>query len=157
MDKKLVRLLLWALVIVMMTVIFLFSCQNGEDTMKTSGRIAEPIANSVVPYFPQTPYEQVLQTVQAVVRKTAHFSEYTLLGCLICWLMMSYDLARTVRWAWLAGTLYACTDELHQLLGGERSAQLYDVAIDSAGALTGAGIAVLIIWLIKRRKAKRTV
>ena len=36
--------------------------------------------------------------------------------------------------AWITGTLYAASDEFHQMFTGERSPQVRDVCIDSSGA-----------------------
>ena len=49
------------------------------------------------------------------------------------------------------GTLYAVTDEMHQLLIEGRSGQWTDVLIDSAGALTGVLIIALVLWMVRKR------
>ena len=49
-------------------------------------------------------------------------------------------------------TLYAASDELHQVFVSGRTPSLVDVAIDSAGA--AAGIA-LLGWVLRRRRVSR--
>ena len=49
--------------------------------------------------------------------------------------------------------LYACTDEFHQLFIAGRAGQFRDVCIDSTGAL----IMILIIYIINKRKTKKSV
>ena len=52
---------------------------------------------------------------------------------------------------WGFSTLYAVTDEMHQLLIEGRSGQWTDVLIDSAGALTGVLIIALVLWMVRKR------
>ena len=62
------------------------------------------------------------------------------------------------RWHWLswAGcTLYAATDEIHQLFVAGRTGKWQDVLLDSSGALAGLLLAMFMLWLIRRRGAKR--
>ncbi|MBR2778883.1 MAG: VanZ family protein [Firmicutes bacterium] len=53
--------------------------------------------------------------------------------------------------AWLFGTFYAVTDEVHQMLVPGRSGECRDVLIDSAGVLAGI-LLVIIVFKIKNRK-----
>lgn len=157
MKTRLLRLTLWFLTIGMMVIIFLFSAQNGENSMALSGRFSVPIANFIASMQKDvTPekYQEILNAVQFFVRKTAHFSEYAVLGFLIRLLMWSYSVKRAGGWAWLAGTLYAGTDEIHQLLTGERSGMWQDVVLDSCGAVFGVVMAGVFMWLLGRRKAR---
>ena len=149
MKNRWIQGLLWGLVLLMMSLIFLFSCQGGQDSMATSGRFAIPITNFIAGFMPDltsSEYDVLLTKVQMVVRKTAHFTEYALLGCLICLLMKSYAMRHPLAWAWLAATLYAGTDEIHQWLGGERTGMWQDVLLDSMGALTGC---VIVCWIVR--------
>ena len=50
--------------------------------------------------------------------------------------------------AWIAGTLYAASDEFHQLFVEGRTCAFRDVCIDSAGAAAG----ILIASIIKKKK-----
>ena len=62
------------------------------------------------------------------------------------------------RWHWLswAGcTLYAATDEIHQLFVAGRTGKWQDVLLDSSGALAGLLLAMFMLWLIRRRRAKK--
>ena len=47
-------------------------------------------------------------------------------------------------WAWVVGTLYAASDEIHQLFVPGRSGQLRDVFLDSAGVAAG----ILLAWAV---------
>jgi VanZ family protein len=52
-------------------------------------------------------------------------------------------------------TLYAATDELHQLFVSERSAQVLDVLIDGAGSLVGTLVFTLCLALMTRILGRR--
>lgn len=87
-----------------------------------------------------------------LVRKSAHIIAYFILG-----ILMYRALRITIcRWqthtvasfALLSCSLYAVTDEIHQLFVPGRSGELRDVMIDSIAALVGVG---LCAWLMRRR------
>jgi VanZ family protein len=83
-----------------------------------------------------------LGTWDLVLRKLAHAAEFAMLGALLeRWLR---------RWplALVAGSLYAATDELHQLFVPGRAGAVTDWAIDTAGVAIGVGIVVL--WRRRR-------
>ena len=144
----------------MMILIFFFSTEPADKSDKTSGQISRQVIDVMYPDYPDmTGAEQksLFDSVQHAVRKTAHFTEYTILGLLIRFCLQTWFGTR--KWslpgAWAAGTLYAGTDELHQLLIDGRSGQWSDVILDSAGVLTGAAAASLIIFAAVRRKRRK--
>ena len=55
----------------------------------------------------------------------------------------------------LFGTLYATSDEIHQLFVADRECHIRDIFIDSCGVALGALIVLLIIHLHKKHKAKK--
>lgn len=152
---KQARLVLWILLIAIMTVIFLFSAQKGEESGETSGRIAQAIIEVVEPDFEQLPQEkqvELLDTTDLIVRKGAHFSEYALLAFVLYLLLRTYPLRACALLSWLGATVYAVTDEVHQLFVGERAGSAKDVLLDSCGAATGVILAYLLVrWKIKKR------
>ncbi|MDY6314114.1 MAG: VanZ family protein, partial [Clostridia bacterium] len=54
----------------------------------------------------------------------------------------------------LCSALYAASDEFHQLFVPGRSGEFRDVCLDSAGALTGILIFILI-WSVKKWTLKK--
>ena len=148
-QKTAVRVLLWVLTLGMCVLIFGFSAQDGDTSMETSGMIAEPIARVISTATGRTTpsgYEAVLMDVQAVVRKTAHFFEYALLGFLTA---RGFKLSKKTPWlAILACAIYASTDEFQQTIIPGRSGELKDVLLDTAGATFG----VTLYWLFHRKK-----
>ena len=84
-----------------------------------------------------------------IVRKMAHFCEYTLEGFLLmlCMRVYSRHPLRHITVPMLAGGLTALTDETIQLFSQGRSSQVTDVWLDSAGVLAGILAALLLMGL----------
>ena len=143
-GKAWLRLMLWLAVLATAGMIFWFSAQNGAASSQLSGGITEKVVEVVEP-----------DAVQFAVRKSAHFSEYALLGFLLRLLCASYALRRGGLVAWLCGTGYAATDELHQWFVAARSAMWQDVCLDSSGVFAGVLLATGILALIAYRRNRR--
>ena len=160
-QKTTVRVLLWVLTLGMCVLIFGFSAQDGDTSMKTSGMIAEPIARVISTATGRTTpsgYEAVLMDVQAVVRKTAHFFEYALLGLLIFLLHVSYDRKYRVIPSWILAIVYAAGDEVHQWIGGSRTGMWQDVLLDACGAIAGILLCrAVMMKLANRQSVERVV
>ena len=151
------RVLLCALIVANMTVIFLFSAQNGAESDKTSGKVSETVAEVTVKDFEEKPQEEQKQIVRSInkpLRKIAHMAEFGSLGALIFLLLLTWDGAILWRYgAALAGTfLYACTDELHQMLSEARGPQFSDVLIDLLGAFITCTVLLILCTLLKKKK-----
>ena len=150
------RAVLWACLLGLMGTIFAFSTQGGDASSDTSApitRLALSVVRADYDTLPEPEKKETYDTVDFVVRKCAHFSEYALLGLLAALLTHSYGVRRGRLTAWLVGTLYAASDELHQLFVSARSAMWQDVALDSVGVLTGVLLAYLLVRRIGKRRA----
>ena len=82
-----------------------------------------------------------------VVRKSAHVTEFFILGCLAFWASRR---GRQPRWrtAWMLQAIglavaYSLVDELHQAFVPNRTSSLTDSAIDSLGAVISQGVIYL--------------
>ena len=98
-----------------------------------------------------------LSTLIFLVRKTAHFTEYAILGSLFFINLRNTPkdlIKRPLVMSILFSLLYACTDELHQIFVPGRSAQFRDILIDTLGASFGATITYLTIKLFAKVKAR---
>ena len=135
--------------------IFCFSAQQGPDSAALSEGVTLTVARIIRPGFDALAAPEQLAYIEKlghVVRKCAHFGEFALLGFnLACWLRLKYlekPRGFAPPRAWLIATLYAATDELHQMFVSERGPAALDVCIDSAGALTGAlvGMGIILLW-----------
>ncbi len=91
-----------------------------------------------------------MNLVSFVVRKSAHFTEFLILG-VILFLTVRDLRKRASFWIpWTIGAAYAVSDELHQHFVPGRSCELRDVLIDACGVAAG----VAIVWVWRRRKAE---
>lgn len=93
-----------------------------------------------------------------IVRKFAHFFEYAVLGFLIgCALFISRRRFSPIT-AVICSALYSISDEIHQYFVPGRACRIFDVGVDTLGALTGTLILALIILIVNsiamRRKEK---
>ena len=137
---KIVLLLLW------MAVIFAFSSADATESTESShmvGRIVGRIVMEDFSGWEMEEQEAFAETIDFYVRKSAHFTEYMVLG-ILCYLALEGK----KRLSWLLGTCYAVSDEIHQLFVPGRSCQLRDVMIDSAGVMAGVLLTFMAVWLV---------
>ena len=86
-----------------------------------------------------------------LVRKIAHFTEFTALGVLLFWRFAM--LGKPGKYAVFSGVAVACIDECIQAFTPDRACRLYDVAIDSMGVLTGIALLHFGYTFLKKRSA----
>lgn len=74
-----------------------------------------------------------------IVRKTAHYTEYAVLGLLLAWVLYAVlrEPRRHLPAVALAGLLVPLLDETIQLFVPGRSGEMRDVWLDCAGVATG--------------------
>ena len=88
-----------------------------------------------------------------ILRKIAHFTEFTALGMTLAWLCGMLQKKKHIPFLW--GAAAACVDETIQSFVPERAPGLKDVLIDSCGVLTG----IVFLWMghhyWKRRSANQ--
>ena len=153
MEKWWVRLLLWLAVIAVCGMIFFFSAQSGEDSAMTSGKVVDVLIGLLVKGYELLDalrQREIYETASLLVRKLAHFAEFALLGFFVRLLMHSYRIRFGWGRAWLASTLYAFTDEAHQMFTQARGPSLIDVGIDSIGAAAGVTLACVVLVIAAR-------
>lgn len=77
-------------------------------------------------------------------------TEYAILAALLYVWLGRWRQQRVRRYglAVMLAAVYACSDEIHQLFVEGRAGMVSDVLIDSAGAVLGLGILILIQSLI---------
>ena len=158
LQRNWVRTLLTVLTTAVMVLIFCFSMEPQSD--ETSGILARQMIRMLYPeydHYPEPQQTELYDSIQAVVRKTAHFTEFAVLGVLLRLCLESWFGKQ--KWlgpaGWAAGTLYAGTDEVHQILVAGRTAQWTDVLLDSAGVLTGVLLAALAVYLVRKRSGRK--
>lgn len=148
-----VRVLLWCFLALTAAAIFVFSSQEGELSGEVSDAIVRFIVSTVEEGSPEGAaalQPGVYSFVCKLVRKAAHFTEFAALGFFLRMLAGVYELRRATRRCWLAGTLYACSDEVHQLFVAGRAGMWQDVLLDSGGVLAGITFAYAVLVVIGR-------
>ena len=129
---------------------FYFSNQNGDR----SNGISEDIVLHILNLLSISPDSsiKVMDLANFVIRKLAHFSEYTVLGIGLCGLMRVLVKRYWGITAIVLGAVLASLDEFHQLFIPGRSAMVSDVVIDSCGVVVGSIIFTLIILLQEKKR-----
>ncbi len=94
-----------------------------------------------------------------IVRKTAHFCEFALLGCLTLWCgyLLNKNIVKLLLPVGGVCLAVAIIDEIIQIFSPGRSCQFSDVILDLSGSICGAVffiLIIIIILLIKKRKSK---
>lgn len=122
-----------------MIVIWQFSCSPAGESAAESSQVQE-FLNGVLEKtnFP-------LRFNAHTVRKTAHFTEFFVLGVLAGASMLSLSLRHPFLYALPVPILTAAADECIQKFVPGRAALLTDVLLDSAGGCTGL-LCLFLIW-----------
>lgn len=159
MNTNIYRIILiLSIILVLFGVIFNFSSQTGEKSGKLSRQITIAITKNVkyIQNLDSKEKEQVLSKIEHIIRKTAHFSIYSLLGLLLMSLMKTYRLKEIKRIgiSFIMGAVYAISDEIHQGFVPGRGPMAQDVLIDSLGVIFGIFICIAICKIIKELKKK---
>lgn len=146
---SIILLLLW------MTVIFMFSSSGSVKSNDTSGKVissAISVKDKVTSKEtkPETK-KKIVKKLNYSVRKSAHVFEYFVLGVLALNVFDAFNVKRKVLFAIILCILYASSDEFHQLFTG-RTASVTDVLLDSAASIVGI---YLLNFIFSRRKKGR--
>jgi VanZ family protein len=107
--------------------ILIFFLSTSLFTAQETGSWIEPILGWLMPWATV----QTIEVMHYGIRKLAHFTEY---GILFLLLIRGPMRGHAVI-ALAVCAAYAMLDEGHQMLVPERTASLYDVALDFSGAL----------------------
>ena len=118
---------LWLPALVWLIVLFvlstsLFSAANTSIVILPILRFLLPGASEVA-----------IAMLHGLIRKAAHFTNYGILF----WILIHGPMAGRPYTALVLCVCYAFLDEGHQVLVPGRSPSIYDVALDSSGALFG--------------------
>lgn len=139
--------------LVCMWMIFYMSSRDGVESANDSEIIGRIIGEHFIPGFKtwsEGAKNAFASGIDYYVRKAAHGTEFALLSCFLTGVFVENELKyKCFFMAWLTATMYAVTDEFHQLFIEGRSGQISDVIIDSIGALAGVLFIFIMIKLSK--------
>lgn len=125
----------WGVVVIWMAVIS--SLSTEPFSAANTNTYLDPVLRFFFPHLTAAAFVRA----HFVIRKTAHLTEFFVLGSLAFWACRR---GRSPRWrvAWMGQALalaivYALLDEAHQAFVPNRTASLVDSGIDSLGAVAG--------------------
>lgn len=152
MNIQFKRIIYAILIIINCIIIFNFSAQNAEKSSKTSNVIVNKIVTDISKKNTKIEKENIANNVTFIVRKTAHFSIYTLLGILLMSEANTFKINTKTKLliCLLFGLLYAASDEFHQKFVSGRSSEIRDVCIDTLGVLFGNLLVIITGIIIKK-------
>ena len=151
MKKETKKQLLKCIPMVLVMIgIFFFSCMPGEESGDTSRGFLMTLVRIVEGISHKTFTEDTVEAWHHIIRKCAHFTEYAVLGMTVVFAVGEKlkTVKRIIPVALGICAFYAATDEIHQHFVPNRMGTVADVLLDSAGALTG----ILLFLLITRKK-----
>ena len=123
------------------------SMMTGEQSSEISSGVLQWITEILGGMIPKG---------ELVLRKLAHFSEFSCLGLVLCWLFLLLNQQGIHRFSMplLCGMLAALTDETIQVLTPARGPSVIDVWIDTSGVLFGILLMLAGHHLYVSRKRK---
>ncbi|HCY44222.1 MAG TPA: hypothetical protein DHU33_02210 [Firmicutes bacterium] len=128
------------LAIIWMGVIFMFSAQVSDESKSSSNKVTSAVVNTVISIKKENISEEkrqkIIEDKTFIVRKTAHFTEYFILGLILILFLQTKEKLTTkyIILAIIFCVLYATSDEIHQLFVDGRSCKIMDILIDTCGS-----------------------
>lgn len=136
------------LCIALIGLLLIFIWGNSLLPGEVSGAFSNWVKDLLSRLFGKLPGDP--QTGHGLLRKLAHFMEFTCLGMSLYWLFTM------LRKKWfiplLCGFLVACTDETIQCFIPDRGPAVKDVAIDTAGVAVGIVLLVAVCAIYQKMK-----
>ncbi len=148
------------LALAMNAFIIVQACLNGDASTSSSGFLVNILKSFINFFNKETINEENIGAFTTVVRKLiGHFGFFALSGLLTSWsiYLISYYLKKYKPYMGIIfslsfGLFLAGLTELIQAFVPDRSPQVTDVLIDFGGYILGAGLIILIIFLVLRKQ-----
>ncbi len=157
-GNKKARVILILLLFLWMTVIFMMSAQPANESSRVSSGFVQEVVDVIYSDFESFSAERqadIIHNLTFIVRKTAHFLEYFILGVLSAITALTFEKSKFYIKPLGAATfsvLYAFSDEVHQHFVPGRACRFADICIDTVGSIC-AIVFVILITVAKRRKS----
>lgn len=156
MNKK--NIINFILIIIWLFIIFSFSAENAyKSELRSDEVIITAVETVTQEKIPENQKQQIIDKYIVIVRKSAHFFLYFVLGILVMILMKRlFGLSpKAFIYTIIFCFIYACSDEIHQLFISGRTARIFDVFVDTSGSLLSTTIITLINIIINKIKIKK--
>ena len=144
-SKKRILLicLAWFAVALIAAAIFFLSNQQADESAALSRLFEIRISRFLT-----------VKVSDFVVRKFAHATEYFALACtLFAALYITVEKKRPLM-AFILCVAYSVSDEIHQYFVPGRACKLFDVGVDSLGAVLGILLCMAILFIRYRKKSE---
>ena len=167
LKTKLFPVLSFVPMLLLLSIIFGFSAQDGDTSGSLSFQVSLWIVTHFLPLISEECFEaDILEKANALhyfVRKAAHMTEYFLLTLSVylpvkVYLTKRITFPKRILLGFFITVLFAALDEFHQSFVPGRSGNFTDVCIDSIGILAATVLLLIIHYLFqyKQRNTKRT-
>ena len=141
----------WILYILLGLIVF-FIWDNSMQNGGSSDGFSLLFAETFVPIVNKLGFHGNIWTLNRIVRKLAHLTEFTILGSVLYTILRRYITYGTVIKTIGLGMLIASLDEFIQLFSPGRSSQFSDILIDTVGVVIG----ILVVKLVYNIRYKRS-
>lgn len=162
------KIILIILIISNLFLVWNNSSKESKESNKSSTSIAKTVTEHVIKDYQdlsKPKQQEHVKKTNIKIRSIAHFAEFIPLGLFAFLLVLTFlEFKRKDFWYFvLVATVVSLMfssfcgllDEIHQIFVKGRSFQLVDILTDSLGALSGCSIALLIIFVFKKRLTKK--
>ena len=136
----------WILYIVLCLIVF-FIWDNSLQNGGTSDGFSLIFAKWIAPIANKLGFYGNIWALNRIIRKLAHLTEFTILGCVLYVVLRRYIEYGTVVKTIVVGIVIASLDEFIQLFSLGRSSQLFDVLIDTVGIIIGISVVKLTYYI----------
>jgi VanZ family protein len=133
----------WAWGLAAAWALFVWGLGGDDLSLEGTSRFLGPLIRWLLPDVTT----ETSELIQFMIRKAAHVTEYGVLSFLILRAMVFAPGGATTRRIAAAAGLaiaFAAADETRQSLSALRLGSIYDVGLDSLGALAGVGFLLLL-------------
>ena len=162
MCLKIFRIICVLISLAIMISIFSFSTQEASESANTSKEFISKIAKTFTKDFETLPIEkqeEIISNYQFLTRKTAHFSLFLTLGFFVLLSVITYEKIKfkvRIFISFIISTIYAASDEIHQLFVAGRSGEVRDFFIDVCGCVLGIVIGIIVYKLFLKIKGRNS-
>ncbi len=140
----------WILYILLGLIVF-FIWDNSMQNGGSSDGFSLLFAETFVPIVNKLGFHGNIWTLNRIVRKLAHLTEFTILGSVLYTILRRYITYGTVIKTIGLGMLIASLDEFIQLFSPGRSSQFSDILIDTVGVVIGILVVKLVYYMGDKR------
>ena len=136
--------------VVILILWFIFIFMMSHMNSSSSSDLSASFTNKVLEIFNITDNMDednkiiLIENLQFIIRKTAHFTIYLIMGILFGLFYTTFNLKLILVFVLsvISGTICAALDEFHQLFIPGRAGMIADILLDSSGVIVGSIIIV---------------